>query len=175
MRCGNDTRQDFTSLILSFLTCPAFCLHCLEGPILNQNILIQDASRGNSIRYHLATCLCKSRRSSHLLLQRAPPLIPTAHQHARPRNNDRSININVFQGHNEALALVSGPVSANEPPAGNSSVASNGQTSKQEALQRAKELVQLHYEVKSRHADGEVDEELRQAREDVYRVLRELA
>ncbi|GLI77191.1 hypothetical protein PoHVEF18_005477 [Penicillium ochrochloron] len=78
-------------------------------------------------------------------------------------------------GHNEALALVSGPIPTDEPPAESGSVASNGPNSKQEALQRAKELVQLHYEVKSRHVDGEVDEELRQAREDVYRVLRELA
>ncbi|KAJ5886887.1 uncharacterized protein N7473_009561 [Penicillium subrubescens] len=78
-------------------------------------------------------------------------------------------------GHNEALALVSGPALVNQPHAGAGSGASNGQTSKQEALQRAKELVQLHYEVKSRHVDGEVDEELRQAREYVYRVLRELA
>ncbi|KAF3390420.1 hypothetical protein F1880_009303 [Penicillium rolfsii] len=80
-----------------------------------------------------------------------------------------------MKGQNEALALVSGPVSTNEPPAGSGSVASSGQTGKQEALQRAKELVQLHYEVKSRHVNGEVDEDLRQAREGVYRVLRELA
>ncbi|CEJ57361.1 hypothetical protein PMG11_06056 [Penicillium brasilianum] len=80
-------------------------------------------------------------------------------------------------GHNEALALVGGPaVSAKEPPAESETVAaSDGQAIKHEALQRAKELVQLHYEVKSRHINGEVDEELRQAREDVYRVLRELA
>jgi hypothetical protein len=91
-----------------------------------------------------------------------------------PDDNDSSIDTDISQGHNEALALVSGPISTDEPPAESGSV-SNGQPSKQEALQRAKELVQLHYEVKSRHVDGEVDEELRQAREDVYRVLRELA
>lgn len=87
------------------------------------------------------------------------------------------MDANIFQGHNEALALVTGPpVSAKEPSAESGPVAtSDGQTIKQEALQRAKELVQLHYEVKSRHVSGEVDEELRQAREDVYRVLRELA
>lgn len=48
-------------------------------------------------------------------------------------------------------------------------------TKKQEDLQRAKELVNLHYEVKSRHASGEVDEELRVSRENVDRVLRELS
>ncbi|KAJ5377291.1 uncharacterized protein N7496_004700 [Penicillium cataractarum] len=80
-------------------------------------------------------------------------------------------------GHNEALALVSAPLaSAKDTSAESELVAtSDGQAIKQEALQRAKELVQLHYEVKSRHVNGEVDDELRQAREDVYRVLRELA
>lgn len=92
-----------------------------------------------------------------------------------PENNHQSIDTNISQGYNEALAFVNGPASTNEPPAESGSVASNGQTVKQEALQRAKELVQLHSEVKSRHVDGEVDEELRQAREDVYRVLRGLA
>jgi hypothetical protein len=83
---------------------------------------------------------------------------------------------NVFQGHNEALALVSGPpASAKDMPTEGDAVAtSNGQSIKQEALQRAKELVQLHYEVKSRHVNGEVDDDLRQAREDVNRVLRDL-
>ncbi|OKO97556.1 hypothetical protein PENSUB_10350 [Penicillium subrubescens] len=105
---------------------------------------------------------------------------PTAHPNnasARkaPKIIIKAYDTNIFQGHNEALALVSGPALVNQPHAGAGSGASNGQTSKQEALQRAKELVQLHYEVKSRHVDGEVDEELRQAREYVYRVLRELA
>jgi len=49
------------------------------------------------------------------------------------------------------------------------------QHDKKENLRRAKELVALHYEVKSRHANGQVDEELRQAREAVERVLMELA
>lgn len=84
---------------------------------------------------------------------------------------------NIFQGHNEALALVSGPpASAKDTPAESDPVAaSDGEAIKQGALQRAKELVQLHYEVKSRHSNGEVDDELRQAREDVHRVLKELA
>ncbi|KAE8149965.1 hypothetical protein BDV25DRAFT_155306 [Aspergillus avenaceus] len=42
-------------------------------------------------------------------------------------------------------------------------------------LRRAKELVDLHYEFKARHADGSVDDELARAREDVNRVLRELS
>lgn len=49
------------------------------------------------------------------------------------------------------------------------------QNKKREDLRRAKELVRLHYEVKARHVNGEVDEELRRAREDVWRVLRKLA
>lgn len=46
---------------------------------------------------------------------------------------------------------------------------------KTEDVHRAKELVQLHYEVKSRHANGEVDDALRRAREDVEYVMRALA
>lgn len=46
---------------------------------------------------------------------------------------------------------------------------------KKEDLRRAKELVELHCEVRSRHVNGEVDEALRRAREDVQRVLRELS
>ena len=42
-------------------------------------------------------------------------------------------------------------------------------------LRRAKELVELHYEVKARHANGTVDEGLRQARQDVRRILTELS
>lgn len=49
------------------------------------------------------------------------------------------------------------------------------QSKKKEDLRRAKELVQLHHDVKARHVNGKVDEELRRAREDVQRVLRELA
>ncbi|KAJ5965394.1 hypothetical protein N7481_012108 [Penicillium waksmanii] len=42
-------------------------------------------------------------------------------------------------------------------------------------LQRAKELVELHYEVKARHVNGQVDINLQQARADVQQVLRELS
>lgn len=99
------------------------------------------------------------------------------HIRVQDPDNGQSIGIDILQGHNEALALVSGPtVSAKDTSAeGDSVAASNGQSIKQEALQRAKDLVQLHYEVKSRYADGVVDDELRQARDDVHRVLRELA
>lgn len=41
-------------------------------------------------------------------------------------------------------------------------------------LRRAKELVDLHYEMKTKYALGTVDEELTRAREEVNRVLREL-
>lgn len=82
------------------------------------------------------------------------------------------------QGHNEALALVNVHRATGAPSPANGDVAVEGegteQSKKREDLRRAKELVQLHYEVKARHVDGEVDEELRRAREDVWRVLREL-
>lgn len=41
-------------------------------------------------------------------------------------------------------------------------------------LRRAKELVELHHEVKARHANGTVDEELSLARQNVQRVLYDL-
>ncbi|KAJ5668483.1 uncharacterized protein N7477_007053 [Penicillium maclennaniae] len=61
--------------------------------------------------------------------------------------------------------------STENPTAG----ADKAEQAKKDNLRKAKELVELHYEVKSRHANGEVDQELRQAREGVERVLRELA
>ncbi|KAJ5116071.1 hypothetical protein N7456_000419 [Penicillium angulare] len=80
-------------------------------------------------------------------------------------------------GHNEALSLVSVNRSIAGPndSATNSGVGQNGSDlKKQEDLQRAKELVKFHYEVKSRHANGEVDDDLKNARQNVDRVLREL-
>ncbi|KAF7713770.1 Uncharacterized protein PECH_000601 [Penicillium ucsense] len=77
-------------------------------------------------------------------------------------------------GHTEALALVT-VASEDTRAEKNQSVTASHQDSKFGALQRAKELVSLHYEVKSRHANGEVDHELQQAREAVERVLRELS
>ncbi|EAW09406.1 uncharacterized protein ACLA_036090 [Aspergillus clavatus NRRL 1] len=41
-------------------------------------------------------------------------------------------------------------------------------------LLKAKELVDLHYEMKAKHAQGTVDEELARARDAVARVLRDL-
>lgn len=46
---------------------------------------------------------------------------------------------------------------------------------KNEDLQRAKELVALHYEMKSKHANGEVDDELQKARAQVDLVLDDLS
>ena len=90
----------------------------------------------------------------------------------------------VNQGHNEALALVNVNktiAGSNSPDKGDVSTENattdtdKAQHVKMENLRRAKELVQLHYEVKSRHANGQIDDELRQAREGVERVLAELA
>ncbi|KAJ5766576.1 uncharacterized protein N7511_004192 [Penicillium nucicola] len=74
-------------------------------------------------------------------------------------------------GHNEALALVNVHKKGANPE---STGAANTPTD-QNDLRRAKELVELHYEVKARHANGTVDEELNRAREDVRRVLRDLS
>lgn len=99
------------------------------------------------------------------------------HVRVQAPDNSQSIGTDILQGHNEALTLVSGPTaSAKDTSAESDSVAaSNGQSNKQEALQRAKDLVRLHYEMKSRYVNGVVDDELHQARDDVHRVLRELA
>ncbi|CBF83728.1 uncharacterized protein ANIA_10374 [Aspergillus nidulans FGSC A4] len=42
-------------------------------------------------------------------------------------------------------------------------------------LRIASELVELQYEMRTTHKDGRVDDQLRRAREEVNRVLRELA
>ncbi|KAL4870890.1 hypothetical protein BDV12DRAFT_165429 [Aspergillus spectabilis] len=44
-----------------------------------------------------------------------------------------------------------------------------------EHLRLATELVELQYEMKAIHKDGRVDDQLRRGREEVNRVLRELA
>ncbi|KAJ5639271.1 uncharacterized protein N7484_007133, partial [Penicillium longicatenatum] len=85
-------------------------------------------------------------------------------------------------GHNEALSLVNvnQPVTRKSDTDKDSSAvnasdeAPGTQDKKHEDLQRAKELVKLHYEFKSRHSNGEVDDALRKAREDVELVLSEL-
>ncbi|KAE8334272.1 hypothetical protein BDV24DRAFT_38343 [Aspergillus arachidicola] len=79
--------------------------------------------------------------------------------------------------YNDALTLVTihERAPAELSPADGSLVAASQQGEKaNDDLRRAKELVDLHYEIKARHADGIVDEELARAREDVNRVLREL-
>ncbi|KAJ5917832.1 hypothetical protein N7454_010207 [Penicillium verhagenii] len=88
-------------------------------------------------------------------------------------------------GHNEALSLVNANQSLAETSATETSNSSTVNAShdapetqlnnKQDHLRRAKELVKLHYEFKSRHSDGEVDSALRKSREDVEKVLAELA
>ncbi|GAB1208901.1 hypothetical protein APSETT445_007666 [Aspergillus pseudonomiae] len=82
-----------------------------------------------------------------------------------------------MQDYNDALALVTvhERIPAELSPADSGLAAPSQQSEKaNDDLQRAKELVDLHYEIKARHADGTVDEELARAREDVNRVLMEL-
>ncbi|KAJ5192797.1 hypothetical protein N7449_008939 [Penicillium cf. viridicatum] len=80
-------------------------------------------------------------------------------------------------GHNEALALVNvhKNITGSDSSESGSALADKSPTDDKADLRRAKELVELHYEVKARHANGTVDEELSQARQDVRRVLRELS
>ncbi|CAI7564809.1 unnamed protein product [Penicillium palitans] len=81
-------------------------------------------------------------------------------------------------GHNEALALVNvhkNITGSDSTESSGSALADKSPTDDKADLRRAKELVELHYEVKARHANGTVDEELSQARQDVRRVLRELS
>lgn len=76
---------------------------------------------------------------------------------------------------NKTIAGTNSPDKEDAPTESATTDADKAQHVKMENLRRAKELVQLHYEVKSRHADGQIDEELRQAREGVEQVLAELA
>ncbi|KAJ5210459.1 hypothetical protein N7491_010265 [Penicillium cf. griseofulvum] len=80
-------------------------------------------------------------------------------------------------GHNEALALVNvhKSITASDSAETGSTLADKSLTVDETDLRRAKELVELHYEVKARHANGTIDEELSQARKDVRRVLTELS
>ncbi|KAL1999615.1 hypothetical protein VTN02DRAFT_4272 [Thermoascus thermophilus] len=71
-------------------------------------------------------------------------------------------------GHKEALALVSVHKPPEPGPAG---------AAQSPDLQRARDLIDLHYGVKVKHVQhhgAAVDEDLRRAREDVNRVLAEL-
>ncbi|CAI7574677.1 unnamed protein product [Penicillium glandicola] len=80
-------------------------------------------------------------------------------------------------GHNEALALVNvhKNITASDSTETSSTLSDKSPADDNADLRRAKELVELHYEVKARHVDGTVDEQLSQARQDVRRVLTELS
>jgi hypothetical protein len=66
-------------------------------------------------------------------------------------------------------------ITATDSAESGSILADKGATDDETDLRRAKELVELHYEVKARHTNGTIDEELSQARQDVRRVLTELS
>lgn len=80
------------------------------------------------------------------------------------------------QGHEEAQTLVNvyrGVPSQNIPGQSepNATLASSDETSKNDAdLQRAKDLVELHYRVKVKYQEEGLDAELRKARDAVARV-----
>lgn len=80
------------------------------------------------------------------------------------------------QDHHDALALVTVNERIASEVSGNDQTATKAQAdiTADDDLRRAKELVELHYEIKARHANGTVDEELSHARDGVNRVLREL-
>ncbi|KAJ6132945.1 hypothetical protein N7471_008160 [Penicillium samsonianum] len=84
---------------------------------------------------------------------------------------------NMVQGHNEALALVNvhKNITGSDSTESGSASPDKSPADDKADLRRAKELVELHYEVKARHANGTVDMELSQARQDVWRVLTELS
>jgi hypothetical protein len=96
------------------------------------------------------------------------------------------ISLIFLQAHTEAVALVN---VSNKLPHGQlsslSSSLSRGQMNAPESerqdpdpdMQRAKALVELHYEVKMKHKSGSdliIDEDLRRARADVDKVLMDL-
>jgi hypothetical protein len=145
----------------------------------DKNQINQHASGRNIIGYHLPSCLCKSSCYS-----------PTFEDEGFPRHDKRDKTRveedspkpcnkpnNIIQGHSEALALVNvhKNLSDRESTEPGSASADKSQTQDRDDLRRAKELVELHYEVKARHANGTVDEELRLARQSVRRVLSELS
>ncbi|KAL3453641.1 hypothetical protein BJX65DRAFT_264569 [Aspergillus insuetus] len=83
--------------------------------------------------------------------------------------------------YNDALNLVTINQVLPSVETGESSVTGDAAVNTTEAntakyhLRLASELVELHYEMKAVHKDGKVDEQLRRGREEVNRVLRELA
>ncbi|KAJ8176726.1 hypothetical protein LV161_008415 [Aspergillus fumigatus] len=81
--------------------------------------------------------------------------------------------------YNDALALVTVNERLNEAKVlpddrSKATLGKRQQEQQNDDLRRAKELVDLHYEMKTNNALGTVDEELTRAREEVNRVLREL-
>ncbi|KAK4698184.1 hypothetical protein P7C71_g42, partial [Lecanoromycetidae sp. Uapishka_2] len=75
--------------------------------------------------------------------------------------------------HSAAIALVSVHKVDSTLPAATGSSQSSRVTEKDPDMQRATDLVELHYGVKMNHMQGE-DAGLRQARRDVDQVLRKL-
>ncbi|KAL5339226.1 hypothetical protein BJX70DRAFT_364731 [Aspergillus crustosus] len=83
--------------------------------------------------------------------------------------------------YNDALNLVT--VNERLPPIDRVNTQTSGDSASKPAqnkavndhLRLATELVELQYEMKAVHKDGRVDEQLRRGREEVNRVLRELA
>lgn len=61
-----------------------------------------------------------------------------------------------------------------KPPSATAAVPEEKEQTQNDDLRRAKELVDLHYEIKAKHAHGSVDAELVKARGEVSRVLWEL-
>ncbi|RJE26792.1 hypothetical protein PHISCL_00817 [Aspergillus sclerotialis] len=79
--------------------------------------------------------------------------------------------------HNDALALVTvnEKLASQQPDEAKDHLdPSPGTKTPNEDLRRAKELVDLHYEIKAKHANGTVDDDLLQTRAKVNRVLSEL-
>ena len=73
----------------------------------------------------------------------------------------------VFQGHEEALALVSVHKSVN----GNGDANAVAAAGKEDPdLDRAKELVDLHYGMKLKYRENGLDQDLLQARKDVEAI-----
>ena len=98
--------------------------------------------------------------------------------------SEENIRTNSAQGYHEALALVNHQGADAKPKGAGNDGSKDGSApeqgdgqlaTKSEDLRQAKELVALHYEMKSKHANGEVDAELRNARDQVEQVLDQLA
>ncbi|KAL2814937.1 hypothetical protein BJX63DRAFT_390849 [Aspergillus granulosus] len=88
---------------------------------------------------------------------------------------------NAVQDYNDALNLVTvnqilpSVEKVDQNTTGQSASKSQQAEMTKDHLRLASELVELHYEMKAVHKDGRVDDQLRRGREEVNRVLRELA